>query len=131
MTEPIWLLEPAIVAVHHIVIARFGGSEGLRDEGLLASALARPINLHNYENCTELPRLAASYTAGIVQNHPFVDGNKRTGFIAAYVFLDLNGMPLQADEVSATAMTLSLASSDITEGDYAVWLARHILGISD
>ena len=126
MTEPIWLLEPAIVAAHNMLIARFGGSEGLRDEGLLASALARPINLYNYENCTDLPRLAASYAAGIIENHPFVDGNKRTGFIAAYVFLDLNGMPLQADEVSATAMTLALASSDIAEGDYAVWLARHI-----
>ena len=126
MTEPIWLLEPAIVAAHHMLIARFGGLEGLRDEGLLASALARPINLYKHENCTDLPRLAASYAAGFIQNHPFVDGIKRTGFIAAYVFLDLNGMPLQANEASATAMTLSLASSDIAEGDYAVWLARHI-----
>ena len=126
MTEPVWLLKPAVLAVHSMMIARFGGSEGLRDKGLLDSALARPLNLHHYENCTELPRLAASYAAGIIQNHPFVDGNKRTGFIAAYMFLDLNGMTLQADEVSATAMTLSLASSEIDEADYAVWLAQNI-----
>lgn len=124
MTEPVWLLKPAVLAVHNMVIARFGGPEGLRHEGLLDSALARPLNLHHYEGCTELPRLAASYAAGIIQNHPFVDGNKRTGFIAAYMFLDLNGMTLQADEVSATAMTLSLASSEINEAEYAVWLAQ-------
>ena len=126
MTEPVWLLKPAVLAVHSMMIARFGGSEGLRDEGLLDSALTRPLNLYHYEGCTELPRLAASYAAGIIQNHPFVDGNKRTGFIAAYMFLDLNGMTLQADEVSATAMTLSLASSEIDEADYAVWLAQNI-----
>ena len=126
MTEPVWLLKPAVLAVHSMMITRFGGSEGLRDEGLLDSALTRPLNLYHYEGCTELPRLAASYTAGIIQNHPFIDGNKRTGFIVAYMFLDLNGMTLQADEVSATAMTLSLASSEIDEADYAVWLAQNI-----
>ena len=126
MTEPVWLLKPAVLAVHSMMITRFGGSEGLRDEGLLDSALTRPLNLYHYEGCTELPRLAASYAAGIIQNHPFVDGNKRTGFIVAYMFLDLNGMTLQADEVSATAMTLSLASSEIDEADYAVWLAQNI-----
>lgn len=125
MTEPVWLLKAAILAVHNMMITRFGGSEGLRDDGLLTSALARPVNLYNYENCAELPRLAASYATSIIQNHPFVDGNKRTGFIAAYMFLDLNGMPIQADEVSATTMTLSLASSEIDEGNYAAWLAQN------
>ncbi len=125
MTELVWLLKPAILAVHNIMLIRFGGSEGLRDEGLLDSALARPVNLHNYENCTELPRLAASYAAGIIQNHPFVDGNKRTGFMAAYMFLDLNGMTLHADEVTSTAMTLSLASSEVNEANYATWLAQN------
>ncbi|GJL81314.1 MAG: death-on-curing protein [marine bacterium B5-7] len=124
MTESIWLLKQAVLAVHNMVITRFGGPGGLRDEGLLDSALARPHNLYHYENCTELPRFAASYTAGIIRNHPFVDGNKRTGFLVAYMFLDLNMMPLQADEVSATAMTLSLASSEIDEVDYATWLTH-------
>jgi len=108
-----------------MMIAKFGGSEGLRDEGLLDSALARRLNLYNYEDYVELPRLAASYASGIIQNHPFLDGNKRTGLIAAYMFLDLNGMPLQADEVSATTMTFSLASSEIDEDDYTAWLAQN------
>jgi len=125
VTEPVWLLKPAILAVHNMMIAKFGGSEGLRDEGLLDSALARPLNLYNYEDYVELPRLAASYASGIIQNHPFLDGNKRTGLIAAYMFLDLNGMPLQADEVSATTMTFSLASSEIDEDDYTAWLAQN------
>jgi death-on-curing protein len=125
MTEPIWLLKPVILAAHNIMIARFGGMEGLRDEGLLDSALARPINLHNHEQNTKLPGLAASYTAGIIQNHPFVDGNKRAGFIAAYIFLDRNGLTLQAGEVAATAMTMSLASSEIDENNYATWLAQN------
>jgi len=123
--EPAWLLKSAILAVHNMMIARFGGTEGLRDEGLLDSALARPLNLHHYENCTDLPLLAASYAAGIIQNHPFVDGNKRTGFMAAYMFLDLNGMTLRAEEVPATAMTIALASSEIDEATYAAWLTEN------
>lgn len=128
MTQPVWLLKPALLAVHKMMISRFGGSEGVRDEGLLDSALARPANLHHYEDGAALPRLAASYAAGIIQNHPFVDGNKRTGFIAAYMFLDLNGMTLQADEVSATTMTVALASSEIDEAAYAAWLAQNTGG---
>ena len=77
MTEPVWLLKPAILAVQNLLIARFGGPEGLRDGGLLDSALARPVNLHHCEDCTELPLLAASYAAGIIRNHPFVDGGPR------------------------------------------------------
>ena len=126
MTEPVWLLKPAILAVHNLLIARFGGPEGVRDESLLDSALARPANLHHYEDCTELPRLAAAYAAGIIRSHRFVDGNKRTGFMAAYIFLDLNDATLRADEISAAAMTLALASSELDERDYAVWLAQNI-----
>lgn len=125
MTEPVWLLKPVVLAVHSLLITRFDGSEGLRDEGLLDSALARPVNLSHYENCTERPRLAASYASGIIQNHPFFDGNKRTGFLCPYMFLDLNGMTLKADEVTATTMTLALASSEIDEADYALWLAQN------
>ena len=123
MTEPSWLLKPAILAVHTMAIVRFGGVAGLRDEGLLDSALVRPRNRYHYEDVTERPRLAASYAAGILHNHPFVDGNKRTGFVAAYMFLHLNGMTLRADEASAATMTVALASSEIDEAAYAAWLA--------
>ena len=126
MTKPVWLLKPAVLAIHNRMIAEFGGSAGLRDEGLLDSALARPQHLHHYEDCSELSRLAAAYAAGIIRNHPFVDGNKRTGFMAAYVFLGRNGRTLTADEVSATVMTLRLAASEIDEDEYAVWLAGNI-----
>lgn len=126
MTKPVWLLKPAVVAVHHLLIVRFGGTPGLRDEGLLDSALARPVNLLRHERRAGLPRLAACYAAGILQNHPFVDGNKRTGFMAAYMFPDLNGMILTADEVLATTMTFALASSEIDEAGYAAWLATNV-----
>lgn len=124
MTEPAWLVKSAVLAVHNMIIVRFGGSAGLRDEGLLDSALARPVNLFHYEQCSGLPRLAASYAAGIIRNHPFVDGNKRSSFMAAYVFLVRNGLRLSADEAAATAMTLSLASSEIGEMEYATWLEQ-------
>ena len=126
MTEPVWLLKSAIIAAHTITIATHGGSAGLRDEGLLESALARPRNLYHYEDCGDLPLLAAAYAAGIIHNHPFVDGNKRAGFIAAATFLDLNGAPLQADEVSATTMTLALAAGEIDEAAYGAWLAQNV-----
>ncbi len=125
MKEPVWLLKPAVIAVHNMIIVRFGGTDGIRDEGLIDSALARPTNIYLYEDCSDISKLAAAYAGGIIQNHPFVDGNKRTGFMAAYMFLDLNGATLQADEISATAMTLSLASSDVDEDDYSNWLAQN------
>jgi death-on-curing family protein len=89
-------------------------------------ALARPANLYRYESCSDISQLAAAYAGGIIQNHPFVDGNKRTGFMAAFMFLDLNGKTLHADEVTTTAMTVSLAASDIDEREYAIWLAENI-----
>lgn len=126
MTEPVWLLKPAVLAIHNWMIAEFGGSAGVRDMGLLDSALARPQQLHRYENSSDLSRLAAAYAGGIIRNHPFVDGNKRTGFMAAYVFLGRNGRTLTADEVSAAAMILRLAASEIDEDEYAAWLAGKI-----
>ena len=109
-----------------MMIARFGGTDGVRDEGLFESALARPVSIYQYDHNAQIPQLAAAYAGGIIQNHPFVDGNKRTGFMAAYIFLDINGSTLVADEVSATAMTLSLAASEIDENDYGIWLANSI-----
>ncbi len=126
MKEPVWLLKPAIIAVHGMLIARFGGEDGICDEGLLDSALNRPVDIYHYDDCTDVAALAAAYAAGLIQNHPFVDGNRRIGFIAAYMFLDLNGATIVADEVSATAMTLSLAASEIGEKEYARWLSDNI-----
>ena len=126
MKEPIWLIKSAVLAVHDLMIARFGGTAGIRDVGLFESALARPVNICQYDHNAQIPQLAAAYAGGIIQNHPFVDGNKRTGFMAAYIFLDINGSTLVADEVSATAMTLSLAASEIDENDYGIWLANSI-----
>lgn len=131
MKEPVWLLKPAVVAVHSMMIARFGGADGIRDEGLLDSALVRPTNIYLYEENTDTANLAAAYAAGLIQNHPFVDGNKRIGFMAAFMFLDLNGSMLEADEVSATAMTLSLAASEIEEKDYATWLSANIRAVAE
>jgi death-on-curing protein len=108
-----------------MLIAEHGGSPGLRDEGLLESALARPVNLLAYGD-PDLPAPAAAYAAGIIANHPFVDGNKRSGFAAAATFLDRNGFELTASEVAATRMTLGLAASEVSEDQYAAWLRANI-----
>ena len=121
MTEPRWLERRIIVAVHDTQLARLGGAGGIRDDGLLESALARPRNLHAYGEA-ELCVLAAAYAAGIVRNHPFVDGNKRTGFIAAALFLQENGLRLNAPEAEAVVMTVGLASGEMPEQGFAAWL---------
>ena len=107
-----------------MLIAEHGGASGIRDRKLLDSALARPINLFNYEH-PALPVLAASYAAGIVGNHPFVDGNKRTGFAAAATFLDRNGALLTASETQAAQMTIDLAARDVSEDEYANWIREN------
>ena len=91
MNEPLWLRKDAIVTSHHSSIAQFGGSQGIRDEGLLESALARPENKFAYETTPSLAELAAAYSFGLARNHPFVDGNKRIAFAAAAMFLAING----------------------------------------
>ena len=118
-------MKSAVRAAHTMTVQRHGGSVGIRDEGLLDSALTRPLNLYHYEDCTDLSRLAAAYAAGIIQNYSFIDGNKRVGFASAVVFLDLNDVTLTADEVSATAMTLSFAAGEIEEANYAAWLGQN------
>lgn len=121
MKEPHWLTAEIILAVHEELLARFGGLDGLRDEGLLDSALARPKNLYLYEKPT-LFDLAAEYAMGLVKNHPFLDGNKRIGFMAAYIFLGANGQELDAPEPEAVLNTLSLAAGEIDADEYAAWL---------
>jgi death on curing protein len=124
MKTPIWLLKPAILAMHAECIATHGGSDGLRDEGLLDSALARPVHLHHYEKAN-LWRLAAAYAVGIAKNHPFVDGNKRTAFLAAAVFLERNGLILTADPGAAAVFVIGVAASEIDEAGFAAWLEDH------
>ncbi len=108
--------------MHQAQLDEHGGLPGLRDEGALLSALARPENLNHYGNPTTF-ELAAAYAAGVIQNHPFADGNKRTGFLCAFVFLYLNGQQLRAPEAEAVVMTLELAAGTVDEAGYARWLA--------
>lgn len=116
-----WLMEGVVIAMHGEQISEHGGSLGIRDAGLLSSALARPQNQAAYGEPSVFD-LAAAYAFGIIRNHPFVDGNKRTGFLATYVFLDLNGWELIASEVEAVAAVLALAANEMDEAGFASWL---------
>jgi death-on-curing protein len=116
-----WLREDVVVAIHGEQIAEHGGSPGIRDVGLLSSALARPQHRAAYGEPTVFD-LAAAYAFGIVSNHPFVDGNKRTGLLAAYVFLDLNGWELTALETEAVTAVLALAANEIDEVGFSNWI---------
>jgi death-on-curing protein len=122
-----WLTVEMVEAFHLESLARFGGADGTRDKGLLESALARPRNLHSYQPDADPFRLAAAYGAGIIRNHPFVDGNKRTGVLAAVVFLNLNGIELAFDEAEIVTMVFGLAAGEVGEDDLADWLRRSAL----
>lgn len=121
MKEPIWILRDVALALHEQSLAQFGGREGVRDAGMLDSALDKPQNLFAYGQPT-LFDLAASYAFGLVRNHPFIDGNKRVSFIVSIVFLELNGYRFEATEVDAALRMLALAAGDMSETDYAAWL---------
>jgi death on curing protein len=125
VTEPRWLDTTIVLDVHAEQLALFGGADGIRDLGLLESALARPINKYGYGE-SDLAALAAAYAFGIARNHPFVDGNKRAAFASIIVFLGLNGFDLDAPQAEATAIILGLAAGDITEEVLAAWIADHI-----
>ena len=125
MNEPIWLDSQDLYVLHNQLLARFGGLKGIRDEGLLESALHRPVRKFQYEPKSTLPELAASYSYGIARNHPFFDGNKRSALLAAIVFLEINGMKFHATEEEAVLETLALAAGERTEKEYAFWLTRN------
>ena len=125
MTEPKWLSEFSVLLLHTESLAEHGGSAGLRDKGLLQSALSRARNLYSYEGVTEVQRLAAAYGFGIARNHPFLDGNKRTAFLAIGLFLLKNGYVLDADDAEATRAMFALASGDLTEAELVEWIRRH------
>ena len=124
MKEPVWVLREIVFLAHEQSLARFGGSAGLRDEGLLDSAQGKPLNLFAYGKPSVF-ELAASYAFGLVKNHPFLDGNKRAGFIVAVTFLQINGWRLEVNEVDATIRTLALAAGEMSEADYATWLEEN------
>lgn len=121
MKEPVWVLREVVHALHERLLSEFGGAIGVRDDGMLESALSRPNNQFAYGS-SDILKLAAAYAFGLVRNHPFVDGNKRIGFATAVLFLELNGYHFVASEVDATVQTLALAAGELDEAGYAVWL---------
>ncbi len=127
MAQIVWLLEETVIAIHQRQISEHGGSEGLRDEGLLASALYRPQNVLAYaQPPPDLAVLAAAYAYGIARNHPFVDGNKRTALVAARTFLLLNGVNLEANQDEKYLTFLQLAQGTLTEEQLADWIRKRI-----
>lgn len=122
MKKLIWIDERDALALHGRLLALEGGPSGVRDKGLLDSALARPRQLHAYGNDPDVIDMAAAYTAGIVRNHPFVDGNKRTGFVIGVLFLEMNGYRFTATEESAAQIIISLASGSLDEAALGAWM---------
>jgi death on curing protein len=124
MNEPVWFDRVDCLAIHETMMAQYGGLAGVRDENMLESAIAKPHHLFA-SGSPRLFHLAAAYAAGIVHNHPFVDGNKRTAFMTAMAFLELNGYIFSASEVEAVVQTLALAAGALDEAGYAAWLKQN------
>lgn len=123
-----WISKPALMMLHDESLAEHGGAEGVRDDGLLDSALARPLNIVAYSDPAAPPdvaTLAASYGVGLAKNHAFVDGNKRAAFLAVGLFLALNGWRLQCTQAEATFTMLAVAAGDLPEDAFAAWLRAH------
>jgi death-on-curing protein len=120
-SAPQWLTYEQVIAIHSRQLRRFGGAAGLRDEGLLRSALERPLNKWHYEEA-QLPELAAAYGFGLAKNHAFVDGNKRIAFMSMLVFLRKNSVRFAPDPAEATAMVMSLAAGKVSEDSLARWI---------
>jgi len=125
MKEPRWIGKQALLLLHGESLAEHGGAGGIRDDGMLDSALGRPLNQYAYGGVDDLAQLAAAYAFGIARNHPFVDGNKRAALTAAGLFLSLNGLRLVADKVEAYEVTLALAAGDTSEDDFANWIRKN------
>ena len=126
--DPVWLGEAVVLAMHGRLLAEHGGAQGIRDSSVLDSALARPMQIFAYGE-PDISDLAAAYASGIIRNHPFVDGNKRTAFMAAYVFLASNGLRLVATDVDAAQVMTMLAASEIDEATFSAWLRKNIESI--
>lgn len=125
MKEPIWIERAALELLHGAGLARFGGPPGLRDEGMLESALARPKNAFHYGSASDIPTLAACYAFGLAKDHPFMDGNKRAAFLACGLFLELNGHKLTASPLDAYAAIVALAGGTLGEEEFAAWVRQN------
>ncbi|MBI3525750.1 MAG: type II toxin-antitoxin system death-on-curing family toxin [Betaproteobacteria bacterium] len=125
MSRWIWIARSVVIAAHNAQLAEHGGAAGIRDQGLLESALARAENLAAYGE-PDVAALAAAYGFGIIRNHPFVDGNKRAGLIATELFLALNGFELVVEDVECVLTILALAAGDLDEAEFADWLRAHL-----
>jgi len=126
MKEPFWIDRRDALTLHDRLLALHGGAAGVRDDGLLESALARPQQHFAYAGTADISQLAAMYTTGIVRNHPFIDGNKRTGFLIGIVFLELNGHEFTANEEEAAGAVLALAAGGIEVDGYAAFLRANV-----
>jgi death on curing protein len=128
--EPVWIQQRVVIAAHEESLAEHGGPSGIRDLGMLESALARPKNLFAYaEEVPSLQRMAAAYAFGIAANHPFLDGNKRTALIASVTFLRLNGLRLVAEKAETYMAFYGLAAGTLSEEELAGWFVRHTVAI--
>jgi len=123
--EPLWIEERDVLAIHDRLLALHGGATGVRDRNLLESALARPRQHHSYGKTSDVVEMAALYTAGIVRNHPFIDGNKRTGFVIGVLFLELHGFVFKASEADATQAVMALAADTLDEAAFTAWLREN------
>jgi death-on-curing protein len=124
--EPLWIEARDVLAIHDRLLALHGGATGLRDRGLLESALARPRQHHAYADTSDVVEMAALYAAGIVRNHPFVDGNKRTGFVIGVLVLELHVFDFTAGEADATQAVMALAAGTLDEAGYTAWLRENV-----
>ena len=126
----IWIRTDVALAIHRRQLAEHGGSEGVRDAGLLASALDRPRNLAaDGDPAPDLAALAAAYASGVARNHPFIDGNKRTAFVVCRTFLILNGSDISASREDKYSTFLQLAKGDLSDEDLAAWIRRHLTAL--
>lgn len=125
MKTPHWMNARALLLLHAEALAEHGGLAGLRDVAAFESALARPRHIHQYEDKVDIPRLAAAYAYGIIQNHPFNDGNKRVGFITAVLFLHLNGFVFDGKDADTIEKIFALAAGELSEPQFVDWLRSH------
>jgi death-on-curing protein len=126
VNEPVWIDERDVLAIHSRLLALEGGAAGVRDAGLLRSALARPRQLLAYGDSPDIIDMAAAYMAGIIRNHGFLDGNKRTGFVVGVLFLEMNGCRFVASEEDATQAVLALAAGKLDERGITAWLRANV-----
>ena len=131
MTDIVWVLDDVVLSVHEEQLAEHGGLAGVRDSGAVKSALARPRNLAEHEDCNDIARLAAAYAYGIIKNHGFADGNKRTALVVTDLFLMLNAYELTSSPAENVLTILGVADGSISEEELATWIRSNIQGLDE